>query len=81
MTYETAREFNLDPTVCALSGGEDYELLFTVKQTDYDKIKFKMDITIIGHITEASAGCNLITTSGNSHPLKAQGWNAFKKAE
>jgi thiamine-monophosphate kinase len=77
MTFETAREFNLDPTVCALSGGEDYELLFTVKQADYDKIKFKMDITIIGHITEQSAGCNLVTKAGNMHPLKAQGWNAF----
>jgi len=80
MTYETAREFNLDPTVCALNGGEDYELLFTVKQADYDKIKFKMDITIIGYITEAAAGCNLITKAGNSHPLKAQGWNAFPPA-
>jgi thiamine-monophosphate kinase len=79
MTFETAREFNLDPTVCALSGGEDYELLFTVKQADYDKIKFKMDITIIGYITEPSAGCNLITKSGNVHPIKAQGWNAFTK--
>jgi thiamine-monophosphate kinase len=77
MTFDTAREFNLDPTVCALSGGEDYELLFTVKQADYDKIKFKMDITIIGYITEAASGCNLITKAGNSHPLKAQGWNAF----
>ena len=79
MTFETAREFNLDPTVCALSGGEDYELLFTVKQADYDKIKFKMDITIIGYITEPSAGCNLITKGGVVHPLKAQGWNAFKQ--
>ncbi|RFZ82751.1 thiamine-phosphate kinase [Mucilaginibacter terrenus] len=77
MTYETAREFNLDPTVCALSGGEDYELLFTVKQADYDRIKFKMDFTIIGYITEPGAGCNLITKSGNVHALKAQGWNAF----
>ena len=80
MTFDTAREFNLDPTVCALSGGEDYELLFTIKQADYDKIKFKMDITIIGYITEPSAGCNLITKAGNSHPLKAQGWNAFPPA-
>lgn len=79
MTFETAREFNLDPTVCALSGGEDYELLFTVKQADYDKIKFKMDITIIGYITEPNAGCNLITKGGVVHPLKAQGWNAFNK--
>lgn len=77
MTYDTAREFNLDPTVCALSGGEDYELLFTVKQADYDKIKFKMDISIIGYITEPAAGCNLITKSGNVHSITAQGWNAF----
>src|SRR6201995_1557482 len=77
MTYETAREFNLDPTVCALSGGEDYELLFTVKQADYDKIQHKMDITIIGYVTEPSAGCNLVTRSGVVHALKAQGWNAF----
>lgn len=81
MTYDTAREFNLDPTICALSGGEDYELLFTVKQADYDKIKFKMDISIIGYITEPSAGCNLITKSGVVHPLKAQGWNAFKSGD
>jgi thiamine-monophosphate kinase len=77
MTFETAREFNLDPTVCALSGGEDYELLFTIKQSDYDKIKLQMDITIIGHITDVSAGCNLVTKAGVVHALKAQGWNAF----
>ena len=78
MTYETAREFNLDPTVCALSGGEDYELLFTIKQVDYEKIKLMMDISVIGHITEPSAGCNLVTRSGNVHAITAQGWNAFK---
>jgi len=78
MTYDTAREFNLDPTICALSGGEDYELLFTIKQADYDKIKHSADISIIGHITEASAGCNLVSKSGVVHELKAQGWNAFK---
>lgn len=78
MTYETAREFNLDPTVCALSGGEDYELLFTIKQADYEKIRLLMDISVIGHITEPSAGCNLVTKSGLVHTLKAQGWNAFK---
>ena len=80
MTYEMAREFNLDPTVCALSGGEDYELLFTIKQSDYEKIKLQMDISVIGHITEPSAGCNLITKSGLAHPIKAQGWNAFPPA-
>ena len=79
MTYETAREFGLNPTVCALSGGEDYELLFTIKQADFEKIRYNADISIIGHITETSAGCNLVSKSGNVHELKAQGWNAFLK--
>jgi thiamine-monophosphate kinase len=79
MTYSTAREFNLDPTICALSGGEDYELLFTVKQADYDKIKHDVDISIIGYITEPAAGRHLISKSGQVHELTAQGWNAFKK--
>ena len=78
MTYETAREFNLDPTVCALSGGEDYELLFTVPQSAFEKIRNSPDISIIGHITEKSAGMNLISKSNISHELKAQGWNSFK---
>ena len=77
MTYETARQFNLDPTICALSGGEDYELLFTIKQSDYDKIKNNPDVSVIGHITEQSAGMNLVSKSGNVHPLKAQGWNSL----
>src|SRR6476661_2698635 len=59
MTYDTARDFGIDPTVCALNGGEDYELLFTIKQADFEKIKNNPDISIIGHITEAAAGCNL----------------------
>lgn len=79
MTYETARQFNLDPTVCALSGGEDYELLFTVAQSDFEKIRNNPDISIIGHMTEPGEGCRLITRSGSSHELKAQGWNAFPK--
>ena len=78
MTYDTAREFGLDPTVCALSGGEDYELLFTIKQADYDKVKDSPDISVIGHITDSPSGCQLITKSGNQHEIKAQGWNAFK---
>ncbi|QNL51109.1 thiamine-phosphate kinase [Olivibacter sp. SDN3] len=77
MTYDTAREFGLDPTVCALNGGEDYELLFTIKQADYDKIKGDVDITVIGHITAESEGHHLITKAGNMHQIKAQGWNAF----
>lgn len=78
MTYDTARDFGLDPTVCALSGGEDYELLFTVSQADYDKIKNQPDISVIGHINEKSSGKNLISRSGKVHELLAQGWNAFK---
>ncbi|SFH10712.1 thiamine-phosphate kinase [Pedobacter insulae] len=78
MTYDTARELGLDPTVCALNGGEDYELLFTIKQADYSKLKNDVDISIIGHITDKNAGCNMISKSNVSHELKAQGWNAFK---
>lgn len=81
MTYDTAFEFGLDPTVCALSGGEDYELLFTIPQSDYDKVKGLLDITVIGHITEPSAGCDMISKSNKVHPLIAQGWNSLKKKE
>ena len=79
LTYETAREFNLDPTLCSLSGGEDYELLFTVDIHEYEKLKNSMDITIIGHITDKAKGCNMISKSGTVHELKAQGWNALLK--
>lgn len=77
-TFDRAREFSLDPTVCALSGGEDYELLFTVPMDEYEKIKNVPDFTIIGHITPKTAGINLIAKAGTSHPITAQGWNAFK---
>ena len=78
-TYNMAREFNLDPTMCALSGGEDYELLFTIDPADFPKIKANPDITIIGHITNAKEGINLITKAGTSHPITAQGWDPFLK--
>lgn len=77
MTYNTAREMELDPTLTALSGGEDYELLFTIKQADFEKIKNNPDITVIGHITDIKEGLKMISKSGNVHPLKAQGWQAF----
>jgi thiamine-monophosphate kinase len=77
--YNTAREFNLDPTVCALSGGEDYELLFTIDQSDFPKIKANPDITVIGHMTAKKDGVNLITKGGTSTPLTAQGWDALLK--
>lgn len=76
-TIEAADEFNLDRTTCALSGGEDYELLFTIKQTDFDKIKGNPNFTVIGHATADSMGCRLITRSGETIELKAQGWNSF----
>ncbi len=79
LTFETAREFNLDPTVCVLSGGEDYELLFTIPISDYDKIKTSMDLTVIGHITNASKGCLMVAKAGTVHELTAQGWNALLK--
>lgn len=75
--YNMAREFNLDPTVCALSGGEDYELLFTIDPADYPKIKANPDITIIGHMTNRKEGVNLITKGGTTHPLTAQGWDSL----
>ena len=77
-TKKMAEELNINPLVAALNGGEDYELLFTIAQTDFDKIKNDPDITIIGHMTEASEGTNLITTGGSKIPLIAQGWNHGK---
>ncbi len=77
-TYDTAREFELDPTMCALSGGEDYELLFTVSQDDYEKIRNHPDMTVIGYMTDQAAGNQLIAKNGHVTELKAQGWNAMK---
>jgi thiamine-monophosphate kinase len=77
-TRMAAFKFNLDPTACALSGGEDYELLFTLKQDDYDKIAANTDISVIGYLTDEEAGAHIITKGGNKHPITAQGWNAFK---
>ncbi len=73
-----AYKLQLDPTACALSGGEDYELLFTVTQADYEKIKLNPSVTVIGYIAELSEGRNLITRGGNKHALVAQGWNHLK---
>lgn len=73
-----AYKLQLDPTACALSGGEDYELLFTVSQADYEKIKTNPGISIIGYITDAAEGKHLITRAGNKHELVAQGWNHLK---
>jgi thiamine-monophosphate kinase len=76
---EFAYKLQVDPTACALSGGEDYELLFTVAQTDYEKIKLNPAISIIGYMTDPGEGKNIITRGGNKHALVAQGWNHLKK--
>ena len=77
-TKMAAFKFNLDPTACALSGGEDYELLFTVRQEDYEKTKQHGDISIIGYMTEAEEGAHILTKGENKHAITAQGWNAFQ---
>lgn len=79
LTFNTALEFNLDPTLCALSGGEDYELLFTIDINDYEKVKNIREFTVIGHITNELKGYNMIAKAGTVHELKAQGWNALNK--
>jgi thiamine-monophosphate kinase len=76
-TSMVALDFELDPSTCALNGGEDYELLFTIKQSDYEKIKGNPHMTIIGHITDQSDGCYFIDKQGSAIELKAQGWQHF----
>lgn len=76
---KAAYKFGLDPTVCALNGGEDYELIFTLKQEDYDKITLNEEISVIGYMTEITDGCKLLTKGGNRFDITAQGWNAFQK--
>lgn len=74
-----AYKLEMDPTACALSGGEDYELVFTVPQSDYDKLVLNEQISVIGYITDIEEGVHIITKGGSTYPLTAQGWNAFKQ--
>ena len=74
-----SEEFKINPTTSALNGGEDYELLFTISQKDYNKIKGNKQITVIGHVTENSLDCNLINLKGEEIKLFAQGWNNFQE--
>ena len=74
-TRNAAYKFQLDPTACALSGGEDYELLFTIRQGDHEKMLLTEDISIIGYMTEPELGTHIITKGGNKHVITAQGWN------
>ncbi|TVQ10176.1 MAG: thiamine-phosphate kinase [Bacteroidetes bacterium] len=77
-TAGVAHEFKIDPTTFALNGGEDYELLFTIRQSDYEKIKDVASVSIIGHITENPAQADMVSSSGSIVELKAQGWDALK---
>lgn len=79
LTYDTAVEFNLDPITCVMNGGEDYELLFTIRQDDYEKLKQHPDIHFIGYVTEHVGQAILVTKGGNAVEIKAQGFNHFKK--
>ncbi len=76
-TVLTVQDFNLPATTVALNGGEDYELLFTVNQSDYEKIKGNPHLTVIGYIKDENSGMNLVTRDRKSTPLTAQGWDAF----
>ncbi|GAA3633307.1 thiamine-phosphate kinase [Flavivirga jejuensis] len=73
----TCEEFNIDSTTVALNGGEDYELLFTVSQEDYPKIKANPNLTVIGYVKEEQAGIHLVTRADTQIPIKAQGWKNF----
>lgn len=77
-TSMTAIDFNLDPVTCAFNGGEDFELLFTVKQEDFDKIKGNPHMTVIGHMTDKADGIYHVDKAGSLVELQAQGWDHFK---
>jgi len=78
MVIQACEEFNLDPSMVALSGGEDYELLFTIDQKDYPKIKGNPHMAVVGHITAKNEGAHLISRNNTKIPITAQGWNAFQ---
>lgn len=77
-TAVTAEEFNMNLSTCALNGGEDYELLFTVPLVDHEKVEKIEDVKLIGYITKVELGQRLITRDGQEFDLKAQGWEALK---
>lgn len=76
---KAAFKFEIDPTACALSGGEDYELLFTIPQSEYDKLTLNEEISVVGYMTEAEEGVTIISKGGSKHAITAQGWNHLKQ--
>ncbi len=81
LTFDLAREFKIVPTVAAMNGGEDYELLFTVKQSDYEKLSKINDISVIGYMTEPENGKRLITNDEQVIDITAQGWDGLKERD
>lgn len=75
---QAAFKFEIDPTACALSGGEDYELVFTIPQPEYNKLVLNEEISVVGYMTEPEQGAHIITKGGSKHALTAQGWNHLK---
>jgi thiamine-monophosphate kinase len=75
---KAAYKFEIDPTACALSGGEDYELLFTIPQDYYDKLVLNEQISVVGYMTDAELGAHIITKGGSKHAITAQGWNHMR---
>lgn len=75
---KAAYKFEIDPTACALSGGEDYELLFTIPQSEYKKLVLNEEISVVGYMTEPGEGSHIITKGGSRHEITAQGWNHLK---
>lgn len=78
-TYDTAVEFGIDPITCVMNGGEDYELLFTISQSEYEKLKNHMDIHFIGYVNEHTNQARLVTKGGNVVDIKAQGFTHFEE--
>jgi thiamine-monophosphate kinase len=76
---KAAYKFEIDPTACALSGGEDYELLFTIPQSDYEKLVLNEQISVVGYMADAEQGANIMTKGGSKHTITAQGWNHMKQ--
>lgn len=81
VSVTAAEELNIEPTIAVLSGGEDYELLFTIDQADFDKVKDLDGISVIGHLTDKSEGEYMISQSGSAIELNAQGWDALKNKD
>ena len=76
---KAAYKFEIDPTACALSGGEDYELLFTIHPSNYEKLLLNVQVSVVGYMADAEEGAHIITKGGSKIAITAQGWNHMKQ--